>query len=460
MLPSAAKQQSNVRENAGRNVTPYMFNDYSNWLGGGDMMGPLYPSRPIYAGPSSEAGPSDPYSRLNTTSVLPTHENSTYGYAESPESSGSMGRVEPKVAITAEPRGALSLDIPKGSWTPCLKTSPNCYVNIPLGYSEFGWLRTENSKHFMRATGKLVNEREGISQSGFWIDGALFITTLHFGPWIKRSEQPTQRMLELYCGNEEYGFCVSTINHNMTGRHEDDTSIDVYLWKWNLVNDLAIFAPTCKAKEKSSPPPMIPFGHMVESDALFQYFDHLNGAKMLAIGYNNPQDNDLTDYVKKYTAWFPAIHGIQTDYFSLLWPHFKSVSIGSIRDIDPVHSELMVDCTVWKGFFGGPLAIEYEHPRFNRHPLVIGQIVSTRGHEASNRARFIPAGLRSYLTKTQPHPTSKGPGELGFPRISLASIQPPMEPIHSPQSLRYHAPASLYVTPQHEMPTGPPRYRW
>ncbi|RVD88249.1 uncharacterized protein DFL_002440 [Arthrobotrys flagrans] len=217
--------------------------------------------------------------------------------------------------------------------------------------------------------------------------------------------------------------------------------------KWNQANDLAVFAPALKF-DKQTPPLMIPSGCIVESDALFQYFDRLRGVQMFAIGYNNPPDTDLGEYLRKYMADIPATNGVPVEYDSLLWPHFKSVAIGSIRDIDPVRTELMVDCSVWKGFFGGLIAIKYLHVQPGEQSIIIGHIVSAKSDERFNRARLIPAGLRDYLRSVSLHLIAHEPGEMGFPRVTLANIQLPTEPMHQfNRSMRqYRTPnASWYM---------------
>ncbi|KAF3248725.1 hypothetical protein TWF192_006124 [Orbilia oligospora] len=382
--------------------------------------------------------------------------NPTYGLdsmdipAQLHEYSESMGRVEPTPrARDREPRCALSFNVHKRSWNPCLRTSAKeALVDLPQGYPEFEWLRDDNARRLMMSTGKLFNMQEFITQSGFWVEGGYFITTLHFGSWIKSGEQPTQQMLEQYRGRKGYvGFAVSTMYCNTASIYEDDNFVEVYLMKWNLENDLAVFAPIVKDRDQTAPS-MIPTGCIVESDALFQYFDRLNGIDMFAVGYNNFPDLDISSYLSEFAAEVPSIHGTAIDYNSMIRPNFKSVAVGSIRDIDPVRSELMVDCTAWKGFFGGLIAIRYQHSQSNIQPLVIGHIVSARGNERFNRARLIPAGLREYLKQVKPFQIEYEPGELGFPRVSIATIPLPMEMAHFPNGYIRHHPLP-FAMPRH-----------
>ncbi|KAK6534572.1 hypothetical protein TWF281_005885 [Arthrobotrys megalospora] len=330
-------------------------------------------------------------------------------------------------------RGSLSFDFSKGVWTPCMKTSPKGLVTPPSAFPEFEYLRGDIFRHFIDCTGKLTNEREGISQSGFWVEGGYFVTSLHFGPWICHGERPTQDMLETYRKSQDYGFNVSRINHNITGRREDDEYVDVVLWTWNLDNDLALFYPT--VRNGQSPPSMIPSRCLVEADDLFHYFDRVNGTSMYAVGYNNSPDRDLGDYLRKYITDSPAANGAVPDYDTLLWPHFKSVAVGTIHDLDFLHSELLLNCSAWKGFFGGLIAIRYPQP--DGAPLVIGQVVGARGDERFNRGRLLPTGFRDFFKNNNFH--KERPGEMGLGRINLSGahipqgiVRPPRRPMMQP----------------------------
>ncbi|KAF3161864.1 hypothetical protein EYR41_000509 [Orbilia oligospora] len=461
MMPSTEDQPSYVvqhptqyRYQRSYNVDP---NQRQSWDEGIHMPQRNTPYfNPAYG--LSVAGPSQPNSGLNSVSSPPMRNNSMDIPAQSHEYSELMGQVEPTPrAGHREPRCALSFNVHKRSWNPCLRTSAKeALVDLPQGYPEFEWLRDDNARHLMMSTGKLFNTQEFITQSGFWVEGGYFITTLHFGSWMKSGEQPIQQTLELYRGRRDYGFAVSTMYCNTTGIYEDDNFVRVYLMKWNLENDLAVFAPIVKNRDQTAPS-MIPTGCIVESDALFQYFDRLNGVDMFAVGYNNLPDLDIASYLSEFAAEVPSINGTAIDYSSMIRPNFKSVAVGSIRDIDPVRSELMVDCTAWKGFFGGLIAIRYQHSQSNIQPLVIGHIVSARGNERFNRARFIPAGLREYLKQVNPFQIGHEPGELGFPRVSIATIPLPMEIARFPNGyIRHHAPS--FAMPRHPYRRGPQRH--
>ncbi|KAK6361904.1 hypothetical protein TWF730_005613 [Orbilia blumenaviensis] len=379
--------------------------------------------------------PSQLQPSLNYAPVGSTYPSPQVELSESPEPMGQgavvlVDQQNSEWKKSVEVRGSLSFNFNKRAWAPCLKTSPNGLVDPPGNFPEFEFLREDKFRHFMNSSGKLINEREGISQSGFWVEGGFFIATLHFGSWARNGELPTQDILESYREKREFGFGVSAINHNIAGHREDDNFVEVYLWKWNLPNDMAVFRPVFQFNEQTSPR-MIPLRCLVESELLFQYLDRVVGVKMFAVGYNNPPDKSLADQIRSYMADTPATHGAPPDYDAILWPFFKSVAIGSLRDIDIAQSELLVDCSLWKGFFGGLVAVRY--PETDGSPLVIGHMIHANNDEKFNRAKLLPSGLCDYLKSACNSPVTlkNDTGEMGFRYIKFEHIHTPVPPLHS-----------------------------
>ncbi|KAK6507089.1 hypothetical protein TWF481_005538 [Arthrobotrys musiformis] len=310
----------------------------------------------------------------------------------------------------------------------CFRTLPNGCTYLPsLLHAKHTDLQSDLFRNLVLSSGRLVNVQENISQSGFWVEGDFFITTLQFGPWVNGKGQLSQEALGNDRGQMLNLFSVST-SHDATNVTNPDDCHAVYLWKWNLENDLAVFKPVSQNPNIEH---TVPLSLLVESDSLTQYFGKIGGKDIFAVGYDDflGSSSSTTNSAFEHHNSQITLSPSQNQPLS----NWRSLSIGSIRQINSTGSELILDCSTRKGFSGGPIATRYEGSF-----MIIGHMCNTRSSAKDSYGKLLPSGLRQFLQSRESSVYGAN-GELGFPRMAAGS-PPPL--YYSMMNFRSHLPAA------------------
>ncbi|KAF3918773.1 hypothetical protein ABW21_db0208963 [Orbilia brochopaga] len=195
-----------------------------------------------------------------------------------------------------------------GGWSRCYPVSGSGNVNILTEKARVheaaaaALLQTEPVSRVLRATGRLFDHTTGCSESGFWVEGGFFITTLHIARWDS-ADCPTHQELILF---RDRAKSLQVSCEMFVGCSEDEPdAVPVYLLDWILQSDLAVFRAIDTTYQPAS---CINYRQIIETQML-EIFDtigmDLSSHLVFATGYNARDSSGRGEYMKAYRDKFP-----------------------------------------------------------------------------------------------------------------------------------------------------------
>ncbi|KAF3909112.1 hypothetical protein ABW21_db0205871 [Orbilia brochopaga] len=276
------------------------------------------------------------------------------GGAETDEQSGQ----EPP--RTAAQHGALWFDPSVANWKECLPITGADFVG-PDDYPDLAFLEQAPFQVALEAAGKLMNESAGHSESGFWVQPGVFVTALHFSRW--QNPQPSDSEIQQFVNDPLSRTTVSIADVNENGSRDDKRSIPVALREYSIPHDLGVFVPEDLSR---MPKASIALEAILEAHEVQGMLTELQGARVFAVGYNGPPDQELSQWIRQYEQQLPAnAHRVE-----LLHPYRKTITHGTICGLSFDEGKISVDCTLYKGYSGALIGVR--DPRALERLLIIG----------------------------------------------------------------------------------------
>ncbi|KAK6519376.1 hypothetical protein TWF281_003210 [Arthrobotrys megalospora] len=261
----------------------------------------------------------------------------------------------------------------EGGWSPCYLVSSLGAVGISSENPAAKVFQAKSIPPALRAVGRLFDPTTGCSGSGFWLEGGLFVTGLHFAPW-NVPNKPTSDELRSFRdkGRVLYVSCETIVPCSKV----EPSSVKVYFLDFTIDSDLAVFRPHDASYQPDS---CIAYKQIIEStmlETLESLQLDLSNCLVFAAGYNSRDYSELGHYIEAYKNNFPERFQdaggslpSEPDYDFLFRPDRKTVTCGNIIKKDST-SRILIDCSCWKGYSGGPIMV------YNGgDPCVIGMIV-------------------------------------------------------------------------------------
>ncbi|KAK6336286.1 hypothetical protein TWF696_001848 [Orbilia brochopaga] len=200
----------------------------------------------------------------------------------------------------AAQHGALCFDPSVANWKECLPITGADFV-VPYEYPDLDFLEQAPFQVAFEAAGKLINESTGHSESGFWMQPGVFVTTLQFSRW--QNPQPSNSEIQQFVNDPLSRTTVSIADVNENGSRDDKCSIPVALQEYSIPHDLGFFIPKDSAR---IPETSVALEAIFEAHEVQGMLTELQGARVFAVGYNGPPDQELCQWIHQYEQQLPA----------------------------------------------------------------------------------------------------------------------------------------------------------
>ncbi|KAF3922575.1 hypothetical protein ABW21_db0209860 [Orbilia brochopaga] len=239
-----------------------------------------------------------------------------------------------------------------------------------------------------------MNEVSKNAESGFWVEPGIFVTALHFAEWA--GMLPTADEISKFINDPHTKITISGADINERGSRDDEDSVPIFLENYILRSDIALWLPVSPS---IAPTNCLRLDLLLEAHEVGTVASELIGARVFAVGYNGPPDRELWDWIRRYqlrvseTANPRLIR--EPEMSSWLHPYRKTLTHGSIAEIDLDRGEVKIDASMYKGFSGAFVGVQ--NPRDPGQPVLIAIVYGGDRDGLYNKANLFPSGFKEQI---------------------------------------------------------------